>query len=133
MLSEYFKGRVYARIEVIPREERARLAEIVAGEAARVLGIPAPRVRFFCPQHWGESVRGYVSRDGEIHVNHDQSDKDVFSAIVHEMRHIWQGQSPAWRDRSETLKENDARLFAISWPRRSDIDGDNFRKLLASY
>ena len=58
---------------------------------------------------------------------------DGFSAIIHEARHIWQKQLPEWRGRSETLKENDARLFELAWPRRSDIDGANFRKVIASY
>ena len=116
-----------------PRESRARLAEIVAGEAARVLGIPTPRVRFFSPSYRGESVKAYLSGDGEIHVNHSQSDADVFAAIIHEARHIWQSESPEWRDRSETLREQDARLFELAWPRRSDIDGANFRKMMASY
>jgi len=132
MLTESFEGKIYSRIEILPHEDRARIAETAAREAARELEIvPTPKVRFFCPAYLGETVWGHIANDGEIHVNANQSDADVIRTVIHEIRHLWQQQSPKWRDRSAAIKENDARLFELAWP-RSAIDRDNFRKLMAS-
>jgi len=95
MLTESFEGKIYSRIEILPHEDRARIAETAAREAARELEIvPTPKVRFFCPAYLGETVWGHIANDGEIHVNANQSDADVIRTVIHEIRHLWQQHHP---------------------------------------
>lgn len=104
------------RIEINVTGEKRRLAEIAAGSAARVLGIPTPQIRFF---HGGryDSLKGFYQRSEGILINANLSDHETITAVVHEMRHAWQLTRPEWLNRSEQLQENDAWLFAMEWPR----------------
>jgi hypothetical protein len=103
------------RTEVIPNAYRKHLATIMVREVARVLGIKTPNVRFFYRSPY-DSLNGYAY-DGVVHVAADLNDLDLCRAILHECRHVWQRQSPEWRYRSESMKERDAKLFELSWPR----------------
>jgi len=92
-----------------------QLARLMAQEAAKVLRIAVPQIRFFY-RPTGERMMAFYNADG-IHIAGDLSDLELLRATVHEMRHAWQRQSQVWRYRSSALREQDAKIFELSWPR----------------
>ena len=110
-----FDGRLEQRIEVNPTPQRKRLAETMAAEAARVLGIPVPPVRFY---YRGNTDTTFGYTDGTcIFIGADLDERMTCAVVVHECRHLWQDRDPVWRNRSKGACEIDARLFELEWPR----------------
>ena len=112
-------GRLQFLMEVT-NSRHARLADIMAKEAARVLGIEPPWIRFFyrspAESRGNSALCGYAT-DDEICIADDLTEKEVLLTVLHECRHIFQRRSPSWMGRSREIRERDARLFELSWPR----------------
>jgi hypothetical protein len=116
-MNAFIEGRLQSHIEANPSPEYRRLASIMIHEAARVLGIAAPAVHFYYRAPT-DTVLGYASRhNNEIFIAAGLSDAELCEVITHECRHVWQFQDPEWRNRADWLKERDATIFELSWPR----------------
>jgi hypothetical protein len=109
-------GRLESFIEVRASEARMRLAQTAAEEAARVLGIPVPAIRFFYRSRF-DSVIGYASSsENEIAIAADLNEVETMKTVVHECRHMFQFRSDKWAGRSTEIRERDAALFEAAWP-----------------
>ena len=78
--------------------------------------IKVPQIRFFYRGPC-ENLMGYASRNQGIHIAADLGDRDIVRVVLHESRHCWQFEQPDWVNRSDRIKELDARLFEMEWPR----------------
>ena len=113
---ECFDGIVRSSfMEVKPSDAQQRVAGLTASAAAKVLRIQVPSIWFFYRRRY-EKLMGFTTDEG-ICIAADINHMDTARAVLHEMRHAWQRQSPEWRYRSQTLRERDAILFELGWPR----------------
>jgi hypothetical protein len=116
-VNAFINGRYQSHIEVKVSKRYRTLVGMMALVTSRFLGMQPPTIRFFYKGP-GDCLLGYAGRrDNEICVAAGLRDTELLETIVHECRHLWQFQDPEWRGRAAWLKERDAILFELSWPR----------------
>jgi hypothetical protein len=113
-----FNGQTEHLIEVRASEGRMRLARTAAEAACKVLSINVPAIRFFYRGPY-DRIAGYTFSNGEgIAIAADLDELETCKTAIHECRHQFQFVNwDEWADRSMEIRESDAILFELAWPR----------------
>jgi hypothetical protein len=130
------------RYKLVPESEvdlwQRRLAKEAVAVACRVLKIQTPAIKFFRSvtefegnfgtfEMSADHLFGYTN-GVEIFFRRNLSDRDLMTTAIHESRHVWQYKSADWRNRSTAVRERDAKIFELGWP-RTDSETFAFKKL----
>ena len=116
MIQVFLDGMYKVYCPIKPSPVQSRVATILAQQAAKVLKVPLPPIKFFLRKAGEQNFHGFATDEG-IFIGSGQTDLDVCRTVIHEMRHHYHRYHPGWMRRSEEHRERDALLFELEWPR----------------